>query len=355
MSPKICNVPEFWTIFEKKYFFFGFLKKCLEIRVFVHQTDRGVPCKEIAQLFISANISKSWLTPPMSKLIAVSFKNLRSWKAKADFFSLSRSNRSFCCFLLQQKQKIWPFHPSKIKSSRVDKPSKLMLSNWFVFGEDGQLFAGVDTSLQNCFWPVDMWCLEMGTGQLHHNDLCNIAENCLPWKQSFAGGERKQQGCGSWARGPPAAAPVHPGSSVQTDTTGTWQQLFHTFLQQEAVNTVAAPVYYPSPNVSRPASQLTEEEQVLRKIDMGSSKGVLRRRGGFILNLPIKLRPPEGPLMSGGPSFYDSLSHVQCACSDSNCSLRWKSLRGSVSSSTFPLAPLTAARRTESESFKMRS
>ena len=60
--------------------------------------------------------------------------------------------------LLQQKQKIWPFHPSKIKSSRVDKPSKLMLSNWFVFGEDGQLFAGVDTSLQNCFWSVDMWC-----------------------------------------------------------------------------------------------------------------------------------------------------------------------------------------------------
>ena len=31
------------------------------------------------------------------------------------------------------------------------------------------------------------------------------------------------------------------------------------------MNTVAAPVYYPSPNVSRPASQLTEEEQVLRK------------------------------------------------------------------------------------------
>ena len=35
-------------------------------------------------------------------------------------------------------------------------------------------------------------------------------------------------------------------------------------LQQEAVNTVAAPVYYPSPNVSRPASQLTEEEQVFK-------------------------------------------------------------------------------------------
>ena len=28
------------------------------------------------------------------------------------------------------------------------------------------------------------------------------------------------------------------------------------------MNTLAAPVYYPSPNVSRPASQLTEEEQV---------------------------------------------------------------------------------------------
>ena len=41
------------------------------------------------------------------------------------------------------------------------------------------------------------------------------------------------------------------------------QQTFHDdILQQEAVNTVAAPVYYPSPNVSRPASQLTEEEQV---------------------------------------------------------------------------------------------
>ena len=36
-------------------------------------------------------------------------------------------------------------------------------------------------------------------------------------------------------------------------------------LQQEAVNTVAAPVYYPSPNVSRPASQLTEEEQVFKR------------------------------------------------------------------------------------------
>ena len=30
------------------------------------------------------------------------------------------------------------------------------------------------------------------------------------------------------------------------------------------MNTVAAPVYYPSPNVSRPASQLTEEEQVFK-------------------------------------------------------------------------------------------
>jgi len=36
----------------------------------------------------------------------------------------------------------------------------------------------------------------------------------------------------------------------------------HQYVQQEAVNTLAAPVYYPSPNVSRPASQLTEEEQV---------------------------------------------------------------------------------------------
>merc|ERR1719278_1612498 len=36
----------------------------------------------------------------------------------------------------------------------------------------------------------------------------------------------------------------------------------HQFVQQEAVNTLAAPVYYPSPNVSRQASQLTEEEQV---------------------------------------------------------------------------------------------
>lgn len=32
------------------------------------------------------------------------------------------------------------------------------------------------------------------------------------------------------------------------------------YVQQE--NTTAAPLYYPSPNVSRPASQLTEEEQV---------------------------------------------------------------------------------------------
>ena len=33
------------------------------------------------------------------------------------------------------------------------------------------------------------------------------------------------------------------------------------------MNTLAAPVYYPSPNVSRPASQLTEEEQV-REFDI---------------------------------------------------------------------------------------
>ena len=70
------------------------------------------------------------------------------------------------------------------------------------------------------------------------------------------------------------------------------------------MNTVAAPVYYPSPNVSRPASQLTEEEQVLRKIDMGSSKGVLRRRGhtsylSFLLHrqdLQIPNFTPKKPL-----------------------------------------------------------
>ena len=153
------------------------------------------------------------------------------------------------------------------------KSSKLLLTSWYVVFGDGQLV-------------TSQW------RQL------NIAENCLPWKQSFAGGERKQQGCGSWARGPPATAPVHPGSSVQTDTTGTWQQLFLNILQQEAVNTVAAPVYYPSPNVSRPASQLTEEEQVLRKTKLPCN---LFRGGGTYLPVVYKLNwdPWEAPLCQG--------------------------------------------------------
>ena len=39
------------------------------------------------------------------------------------------------------------------------------------------------------------------------------------------------------------------------------------------MNTVAAPVYYPSPNVSRPASQLTEEEQVFWQSCSGIFQG----------------------------------------------------------------------------------
>merc|ERR1719370_1336571 len=57
---------------------------------------------------------------------------------------------------------------------------------------------------------------------------------------------------------------LREGSGSSRDVAGEQEvhQPQHQYIQQEAVNTVAAPVYYPSPNVSRPASQLTEEEQV---------------------------------------------------------------------------------------------
>ena len=191
-----------------------------------------------------------------------------------------------------------------MKSSRVDESSKLMLSNWFVFGEDGQLFAGVDTSLQNCFWPVDMWCLEMGTGQLHHNDLCNIAENCLPWKQSFAGGERKQQGCGSWARGPPAAAPVYPGTPVHKLQTfdKNYSMIFcsrRQWTQLQPRSTTPPPMCPGLPANSLRRSRYWEKQNC-RVIFFG---------GGDLSSgcVQIKLRPLGGPPMSGlsGPDSPD--------------------------------------------------
>jgi len=54
------------------------------------------------------------------------------------------------------------------------------------------------------------------------------------------------------------------GSSRDVATSGAenveQQQQHNQYIQES--NTTAAPIYYPSPNVSRPASQLTEEEQV---------------------------------------------------------------------------------------------
>ena len=52
---------------------------------------------------------------------------------------------SFTNLLPQQNQIIFTFFPFKIKSSRVDKSSKLRLTNQFVF-EDGQLLARVHKS-----------------------------------------------------------------------------------------------------------------------------------------------------------------------------------------------------------------
>lgn len=52
-------------------------------------------------------------------------------------------------------------------------------------------------------------------------------------------------------------------SAEQLEQPPVYDQNFQSFPSlAETNNTTAAPLYYPSPNVSRPASQLTEEEQV---------------------------------------------------------------------------------------------
>ena len=144
------------------------------------------------------------------------------WISASHAFNL-KYQRKKCLFLhnYPSTAKLNNFYifPFKIKSSRVDKSSKLLLTNQFVF-EDGQLLARVHKSskllLVNWFVFRDK--------QLCQNDimnstcLCNIAENCVPWKQSSARGERKQQGRCSWARSSPTTASVHPGTSLHPGT-----------------------------------------------------------------------------------------------------------------------------------------
>ena len=72
------------------------------------------------------------------------------------------------------------------------------------------------------------------------------------------------------------------------------------------MNTVAAPVYYPSPNVSRPASQLTEEEQVLRKDALTQIIDTAKIDQMYITEKTIYTKRPP----------HNSLSHMHDQTSD---------------------------------------
>ena len=149
----------------------------------------------------------------MTKLIAFSFKNLRTQEKQKRTFSHPKFK--LVILLFPSKTNFY----SKSKNSDLFIPPRsspqgyTSLQNWCCPIEDGQLFARVDKSSKLL---LTSWYVVFGDGQLVTSQWrqLNIAENRLPWKQSFAGGERKQQGCGSWARGPPAAAPVYPGTPV---------------------------------------------------------------------------------------------------------------------------------------------
>ena len=161
MSPKICNVPEFWTMFEKKYFFFGFLKKCLEIRVFVHQTDRGVPCKEIAQLFHFGEYQQVMVDASNVKVNSRFLQKPPVMKSKSGLFfppkikpvilfpfTAKAKNLTFSSLQDQVLKGRQAFKTDVVQLIRVwrrwavvcrgrHKSSKLLLTSWYVVFGDG--------------------------------------------------------------------------------------------------------------------------------------------------------------------------------------------------------------------------